>query len=126
MSVCTQRSGLDIERPVQPSISPEQQFVDQQRHQHVQRLLEDRLGARQQIQAQRQVGEKRQRQRVLAKQRSLEHIERQAAEEAERHARHERRHGRPVEHRQHQEGRTKHRQPARAAAGCSGPAPRST
>ena len=72
------------QRMAAPAIDhPQQKFINHQRRKHKQRLLKQRLGSHQQVQADGKIGHERQRQRVFAQQRALKHIERQAAGIAE-------------------------------------------
>src|SRR3984885_13127302 len=89
------------------------ELVDRQRGEHDERLLEGGLGADALVLAHHHVAQQRQRQRMLPKHRTLEHIERESGEEAERDAAAARRIDRPVEHREHQERGPQHVEPRR-------------
>ena len=68
-----------------PAVDRQQhELINHERRKHKQRLLEGGLGADAQVLAHGDVGHEGEGERVLAEQRALEHIEREAGEEAER------------------------------------------
>src|SRR6266850_2423817 len=102
------------ERVAAPAVDREQhELVNGERGEHEQRLLERGLGADALVLAHADVGDERQRQRVLPQHRSLKDIEREAGEEPQGDVAGARRVHRPVQHREYQEHRPQDVEPWR-------------
>ena len=92
---------------------PQHELVQQQRDQREQALFEQRLGAGQQVQPDRQIGDERQRQRVLAELLALNNVERQTESKADEDASGARSPRRPIQHGHDQQRWPDHRQQVR-------------